>query len=53
MPGKAIPMILTPTKLGEYTLLCNQLCGRDHYDMLATVEVLEHEDFESNMKAEF
>jgi len=53
VPGKAIPMILTPTKLGEYTLLCNQLCGRDHYSMLATVEVLEHEDFESNMKAEF
>ena len=53
VPGKAIPMIITPTKLGEYTLLCNQLCGRDHYDMLATVEVLEHEDFESNMKAEF
>jgi cytochrome c oxidase subunit 2 len=53
VPGKAIPIILTPTKLGEYTLLCNQLCGRDHYDMLATVEVLNHEDFESNMKAEF
>jgi cytochrome c oxidase subunit 2 len=53
VPGKAIPLIITPTKLGEYTLLCNQLCGRDHYNMLATVEVLEHEDFESNMKAEF
>jgi len=53
VPGKAIPLILTPTKLGEYTLLCNQLCGRDHYDMLASVEVLEHGDFEANMKAEF
>lgn len=53
VPGKAIPLIITPTKLGEYTLLCNQLCGRDHYNMLAAVEVLEHEDFESNMKAEF
>lgn len=53
VPGKAIPLILTPTKLGEYTLLCNQLCGRDHYDMLATVEVLEHEAFESSMKPDF
>ena len=53
VPGKAIPLIITPTKLGEYTLLCNQLCGRDHYDMLASVSVLEHEDFEKNMKAEF
>lgn len=53
VPGKAIPLIITPTELGEYRLLCNQLCGRDHYDMQAIVEVLEHEDFESNMHAEF
>lgn len=53
VPGKAIPLIITPTKTGEYTLMCNQLCGRDHYDMLAIVSVLEHEDFEKNMKAEF
>jgi len=53
VPGKAIPLIITPTKTGEYTLLCNQLCGRDHYDMLATVSVVEHEEFETNMKAEF
>lgn len=53
VPGKTIPLILTPTKVGEYTLMCNQLCGRDHYNMLAIVSVLEHEDFEKNMKAEF
>jgi len=53
VPGKAIPLILTPTKLGEYTLLCNQLCGRDHYDMLASVEVLDHEAFEQSMKPDF
>mgnify|MGYP001561884063 CR=1 FL=1 len=53
VPGKAIPLIITPTVTGEYTLQCNQLCGRDHYDMLATVAVVEHEDFEKNMKAEF
>lgn len=53
VPGKAIPLILTPTITGEYVLLCNQLCGRDHSDMQATVEILEHEDFEKNMKAEF
>lgn len=53
VPGKAIPLILTPTKTGEYTLMCNQLCGRDHYNMLSTVEVLEHEAFEQSMKPEF
>ncbi len=53
VPGKAIPLIITPTHTGEYLLLCNQLCGRDHYDMQATVAVLEHEEFEKNMKADF
>jgi cytochrome c oxidase subunit 2 len=53
VPGKTIPMIVTPTVTGEYTLLCNQLCGRDHYDMLSIVSVVEHEEFEKNMKAEF
>ncbi len=53
VPGKAIPLIITPTKIGEYLLLCNQLCGRDHYDMQSIVSVLAHEDFEKNMKAEF
>ncbi len=53
VPGKAIPLIITPTTTGEYTLQCNQLCGRDHYNMLSIVAVLEHEDFEKSMKAEF
>ncbi|MBI4346696.1 MAG: cytochrome c oxidase subunit II [Elusimicrobia bacterium] len=49
VPGKVISMILTPTKLGEYTLLCNQLCGWGHTDMTAQVEVLAHEDFDKNV----
>ena len=53
VPGKAIPLMITPTKTGEYLLLCNQLCGRDHYNMQSIVAVLEHEDFEKNMRAEF
>ena len=53
VPGKTIPLIITPTKNGEYLVLCNQLCGWGHTDMQAGVEVLEHEDFEKNMKAEF
>lgn len=53
VPGKAIPMIITPTKNGEYTILCNQICGWGHTEMLGLVEVLDHEDFEERMKAEF
>ncbi|MEK7389069.1 MAG: cytochrome c oxidase subunit II [Elusimicrobiota bacterium] len=53
VPGKAIPMIITPTKTGEFTMMCNQLCGWGHTDMLATVEVLEHEQFEQALNSEF
>lgn len=53
VPGKTIHLILTPTKTGEYTLMCNQLCGWGHTDMQSIVQVLEHEDFEKSMQAEF
>ncbi len=53
VPGKVIPLILTPTKIGEYTLVCNQLCGKGHTDMQGVVRVVDHEEFEKNMKSEF
>lgn len=54
VPGKAIPLIITPIKTGEYRLLCNQLCGWGHTDMQALVQVQEHEDFEKSLHdAEF
>ena len=51
VPGKVISMIVTPTKLGTYTLLCNQLCGWGHTDMQGSVEVVDHAGFEANTKA--
>lgn len=51
VPGKVISLILTPTKVGSYTLMCNQLCGWGHTDMQGTVQVLDHEDFEKNVSA--
>ncbi len=53
VPGKVIHLMLTPTKKGEYTLLCSELCGADHTTMTSLVEVLDHEAFEEQMKAEF
>ena len=50
VPGKVISMIVTPTKIGSYTLLCNQLCGWGHTDMQGSVEVLDHEGFEANSR---
>lgn len=54
VPGKVIPLIITPTKTGEFLLLCNQLCGWGHTEMQASVEVREYQDFEKGLKqAEF
>lgn len=50
VPGKVISMILTPIRAGEYTLLCNQLCGSAHLDMQGVVEVVEHDDFVKNLQ---
>ena len=52
VPGKVVSMIITPTKLGSYTLMCNQLCGWGHTDMQGSVEVVDHEGFEANTKAQ-
>lgn len=53
VPGKAIPLILTPVKDGEYTILCNQLCGWGHTDMTGLVQVVDHDQFEQEMKPDF
>lgn len=52
VPGKVIHLLLTPTRVGEYTLLCAELCGKDHTDMTGKVEVLEHEEFEAALNTE-
>ncbi|MBI5630684.1 MAG: cytochrome c oxidase subunit II [Elusimicrobia bacterium] len=52
VPGKVIPLILTPTKIGQYTLLCNQLCGIDHTDMISIVQVVDHEGFEKSLEGD-
>lgn len=46
VPGKVTTLTLTPTRVGTYTLLCNQLCGRDHTIMTGVVDVINEEDFE-------
>jgi cytochrome c oxidase subunit 2 len=51
VPGKATSLILTPTRLGSYTILCNQLCGWGHTDMQGAVEVVDHETFVKNTAA--
>lgn len=52
LPGRRIPLVITPSKTGEYELVCAELCGLDHSVMRAKVTVVEPEEFEESMKGE-
>ena len=41
VPGLAIPLRFTATKVGDYPVACAELCGHSHYNMRATLKVME------------
>lgn len=43
---------ITPIEIGEYKVRCAELCGREHYAMLAPVRVLSTADFEAWIAAQ-
>ena len=45
VPGLVTYYWVTPTKTGEYEILCAELCGTGHYVMLGTVVVEEEGDY--------
>jgi cytochrome c oxidase subunit 2 len=45
VPGLITYYWVTPTKTGEYEILCAELCGTGHYAMLGTVIVEEESDY--------
>lgn len=46
LPGRVSTLYLTPTREGQYMILCNELCGLDHTVMTAGVDVINEEEFE-------
>ncbi len=46
VPGLVIPVHFTVTKIGDYEITCNQLCGLGHYHMHAMLHVLSDADFQ-------
>lgn len=46
VPGTINHLRITPNVIGDYTIRCAELCGRDHAYMLANVHVLSQEDFQ-------
>ncbi len=46
VPGIETFMWLEPTKVGEYEVLCEELCGIAHHAMRGRVHVVEAEDYQ-------
>jgi cytochrome c oxidase subunit II len=45
VPGMAIPVHFTVTKIGKYELACAELCGMNHYKMKSYMLVLPEDEF--------
>jgi cytochrome c oxidase subunit 2 len=46
VPGQTTVIRFTPTEVGEYQLMCAELCGLNHYNMVSPVRVLEQGEFD-------
>ncbi len=45
IPGEEYPMWFTPTKVMETFVICGQLCGEGHANMVGTLEVIEQDEY--------
>jgi len=46
MPGMSIPVHFKPTKVGDYTITCAQLCGNLHSTMRGEFKVVEQAEYD-------
>lgn len=46
IPGTVSYIWFTPTKVGEFEILCAEFCGIGHFNMRGYVEVKEQQDFD-------
>jgi cytochrome c oxidase subunit 2 len=47
VPGIETTLVLTPTRIGDYSLVCTELCGLGHSTMRAAVQVVSREDYDA------
>lgn len=52
VPCMLIDTYFTPTKTGDYEILCTELCGLGHYRMRGVIKVLEPAAYEKWLKEE-
>src|SRR5918993_2630661 len=46
VPGIETTLVITPTRIGSYSLVCTELCGLGHATMRAQVRVVEQAEYE-------
>lgn len=47
VPGDPMELIVSPTRTGDFPLICTELCGLGHATMRAAVHVVEQDEFAS------
>lgn len=50
VPGIQTELVITPTKIGEYDVICTELCGLGHSVMRTSAIVLSQEDYDAWLK---
>ncbi len=50
VPGMMIPIHFTATKIGQYEIVCTQLCGLGHYRMRSFLNVVSNADYQNFLK---
>ena len=46
VPGVETTLVITPTRVGSYSLVCTELCGLGHATMRAQVQVVERAEYD-------
>ena len=47
VPGMVIPIAFTASQVGQYEIVCTQLCGLGHYKMHSLLHVVSQAEFET------
>jgi cytochrome c oxidase subunit II len=50
VPGVQTELVITPTKVGEYNVICTELCGLGHSVMRTSAIVMSQEDYDAWLK---
>ncbi len=50
VPGLDVKYVITPSRLGDYSIVCAELCGLGHATMRGTAHVLKQPDYDAALR---